>query len=68
MSTLNVGTIMKMIFDDKSYIIFAKHRTTVRRAKIEQNIQTVFGHTLPLCDDIQSQAPTRNNAAKHFLG
>jgi hypothetical protein len=27
-----------------------------------------FGHTLPLCDDIQSQAPTRNNAAKHFLG
>jgi len=68
MSTLNFGTIMKMIFDDKSYIIFAKHRTTVRWAKIEQNIQTVFGHTLPLCDDIQSQAPTRNNAAKHFLG
>jgi len=42
MSTLNFGTIMKMIFDDKSYIIFAKHRTTVRWAKIEQNIQTVL--------------------------
>jgi hypothetical protein len=26
-----------------------------------------FGHTLPLCDDIQNQAPTRNNAEKHFF-